>query len=161
MSVLQNIKFRIRHALNILFGFIFWLYCRTIGSLWLTKVITKFHFTKREEDILAARLTDAKSYEEWTEIAAQLDYLEKRLVWREAPASSIYDFTEVRGRLRTLRRVASGNDGLAMIVAVRSGLIRNLAGISDPRLFSHARLGTKVLIEVRNMMLLHRIQSCA
>jgi TAG lipase/lysophosphatidylethanolamine acyltransferase len=53
----------------------------------------------------------------------------------------------IKKRLTHLKEVHESNDVLSMIYNLRSGLLRNLGGINDPRLFSRSYLGTKSLIE--------------
>jgi TAG lipase/lysophosphatidylethanolamine acyltransferase len=53
----------------------------------------------------------------------------------------------IQKRLNNLKGIRESNDVLSMIYMLRSGLLRNLGGINDPRLFGRSYLGTKKLIE--------------
>jgi TAG lipase/lysophosphatidylethanolamine acyltransferase len=53
----------------------------------------------------------------------------------------------IQKRLDHLKSVRERNDVLSMIYILRSGLLRNLGGINDPRLFGRSYLGTKNLIQ--------------
>ncbi|KAI9138780.1 acyl transferase/acyl hydrolase/lysophospholipase [Paraphysoderma sedebokerense] len=67
--------------------------------------------------------------------------------WRANPASSDYDYKLILFRLTKLRNTRESGDVLSLIYMLRSGLLRNLGGLNDPRLFSVSYAGTKNLIE--------------
>ncbi|KAL1920065.1 uncharacterized protein VTP21DRAFT_1211 [Calcarisporiella thermophila] len=92
-------------------------------------------------------MLEAKSYEAWALKAAELDFFLGNDVWRESPASRFYDYKYIYQKLQHLKRVRENNDVDAMLYLLRSGLIRNLAGLGNPRLYSRSYLGTKNLIE--------------
>ncbi|KAI8620466.1 acyl transferase/acyl hydrolase/lysophospholipase [Chytriomyces sp. MP71] len=69
--------------------------------------------------------------------------------WSASDESPIYDYNLIRFRLDSLRtaRQQTGPEGQVEIsYALRSGLLRNLGGLNDQRLYSKRYLGTKNLI---------------
>ncbi|TPX61115.1 hypothetical protein SpCBS45565_g07347 [Spizellomyces sp. 'palustris'] len=68
-------------------------------------------------------------------------------VWKADATSNIYDYKLIQFRLEHLAEVRDSGDVAELIYLLRSGLLRNLGGIGDPRLFSRSYLGTKSLIE--------------
>lgn len=83
--------------------------------------------------------------------------------WRNDPASAFYDYKLIQARqvlspphkessnglfrLQHLRKARECNDISTIIYRLRAGLLRNLGGILDDRLFQKSLLGTKHLIE--------------
>ena len=98
---------------------------------------------------IAARkkdLTAAGSYREWREISLQLDTLEGAAAWKDDDTEEHYDYLLIRerlGQMRALRRQGAVRE-LTFLLA--EGLHGNLGNISNPALFSYARIGTKCLI---------------
>ncbi|KAF9974304.1 hypothetical protein BGZ73_002291 [Actinomortierella ambigua] len=104
--------------------------------------------TKRNlEDRMANELAHASSYEEWFNLATKLDELTGSAQWRANYRSNVYDYNLILSRSSHLKVVRESNDISSMMYLLRSGLLRNLGGITDPRLFRHSYLGTKHLIE--------------
>ncbi|KAI9016778.1 hypothetical protein DFJ74DRAFT_622123 [Hyaloraphidium curvatum] len=96
-------------------------------------------------DRLTAALGQATSQEEWTAIAKEIDAVSGAQAWRANPASPIYDHKLLFHRLVRLREAAG--DVAAMMYLLRGGLLRNLGGLADLRLYRRSLLGTKNLIE--------------
>ncbi|KAF9166430.1 hypothetical protein DFQ26_007916 [Actinomortierella ambigua] len=99
------------------------------------------------EDRMANELAHAGSYEEWLGMATKLDELTGSGRWRANYRSNVYDYNLILSRSNHLKVVRESNDISAMMYLLRSGLLRNLGGITDPRLFRNSYLGTKHLIE--------------
>ncbi|KAG0243859.1 hypothetical protein BGW41_001048 [Actinomortierella wolfii] len=99
------------------------------------------------EDRMANELAHARSYEEWYELATKLDELTGSGRWRANYRSLVYDYNLILSRSEHLKKVRESDDIAAMMYLLRSGLLRNLGGITDPRLFRNSYLGTKHLIE--------------
>ncbi|KAF9114016.1 hypothetical protein BGX27_000282 [Mortierella sp. AM989] len=92
-------------------------------------------------------LAHSESFDEWLAKAAELDILTGSDVWRSNHHSNIYDYNLILTRRHRLKAIRESGDVYAMMHLLRSGLLRNLGGITDPRLFCHSYLGTKHLIE--------------
>ncbi|KAI8927956.1 acyl transferase/acyl hydrolase/lysophospholipase [Entophlyctis helioformis] len=113
--------------------------------LW-TRFVT--HFNARDPDeMLLERLSIAQTYEQWLAIASELDMLHGNHLWKVTQATNLYDHGLIYSRLHSLRTAREADDVTAMIYLLRSGLLRNLGGLSDVRLFSQSFTGTKALIE--------------
>lgn len=99
---------------------------------------------------LATRLRElehAQTYEEWREIALDLDRLEGADAWKQDEASDDYDHLLIRERLAEMRRLRAGGEILHLVHALHEGLHGNLGNITSPSLYGFARVGTKRLIE--------------
>ncbi|CAG8515048.1 9391_t:CDS:10 [Scutellospora calospora] len=127
---------------------VYWIY--RVSSP-LIKIFTRLRHEKTPEEKLRDELAIAQNYEEWLEKAQQLDmYISNNNdKWKCDPASPYYDYNLIQSRLDHLIKVREKNDISSMIYMLRAGagLLRNLAGINDPRLFGQSYLGTKKLIE--------------
>ncbi|KAF9581176.1 hypothetical protein BGW38_001906, partial [Lunasporangiospora selenospora] len=98
-------------------------------------------------DRMTNELAHSQSFEEWLTKATELDILTGSDVWRNNHRSNVYDYNLILSRRHHLKVVRDSNDVSAIMYLLRSGLLRNLGGITDPRLFVHSYLGTKHLIE--------------
>ncbi|KAG9070276.1 hypothetical protein KI688_009613 [Linnemannia hyalina] len=99
------------------------------------------------EDKMTNELAHSQDFEEWLARATELDILTGSDVWRNNHRSNVYDYSLILSRRYHLKKVRESKDISAMMYLLRSGLLRNLGGITDPRLFCHSYLGTKHLIE--------------
>lgn len=98
-------------------------------------------------DKMTNELAHSQDFEEWMTKAMELDILTGSDVWRTSHRSNVYDYNLILSRRHHLKVVRESKDIKAMMYLLRSGLLRNLGGITDPRLFCHSYLGTKHLIE--------------
>ncbi|KAG0006516.1 hypothetical protein BGZ65_007133 [Modicella reniformis] len=98
-------------------------------------------------DRMINELAHSKNLDEWLVKATELDILTGANVWRDNHRSNVYDYNLILSRRHHLKVVRESKDVSEMMYLLRSGLLRNLGGITDPRLFSHSFLGTKHLIE--------------
>ncbi|KAG0002899.1 hypothetical protein BGZ79_002099 [Entomortierella chlamydospora] len=98
-------------------------------------------------DRMINELAHSKSFDEWLAKATELDILTGSEAWRNNIQSNIYDYNLILTRRHHLKVIRESGDVSAMMYLLRSGLLRNLGGITDPRLFCHSYLGTKHLIE--------------
>jgi TAG lipase/steryl ester hydrolase/phospholipase A2/LPA acyltransferase len=96
---------------------------------------------------LEERLVNAKSYEEWREVAEQIDVLDGNDVWRSEDQSPLIDARILRRRTHELRVMMKNKDIFHLIYRLRSGLARDKYGVQHAALFSLARGGTKHVIE--------------
>ncbi|KAG0226592.1 hypothetical protein BGX31_007248 [Mortierella sp. GBA43] len=102
---------------------------------------------RSETDRLINELAHSRTLDDWLDRATHLDILIGADVWRKNHKSNIYDYNLILTRRAHLRNVRASKDVSEMMYSLRSGLLRNLGGITDPRLFCHSFLGTKHLIE--------------
>ncbi|KAI8893288.1 acyl transferase/acyl hydrolase/lysophospholipase [Globomyces pollinis-pini] len=101
-----------------------------------------------DQDILLEnRLQSAPNYESWLSIAKELDRVRELDQWRKQPVTSLFDHKLITSRIKSLRAARNANDLPTMKLLIRSGLLRNLGGIMDVRLFTVSYVGTKNLIE--------------
>lgn len=66
---------------------------------------------------------------------------------RNDPSSRSYDWALINDRLNSIVTARENNDLNALLDLVRSGLVRNLGNVTDPRLYNRSFAGTKYLIE--------------
>ncbi|CAK4030591.1 Lipase 4 [Lecanosticta acicola] len=93
------------------------------------------------------RMKDAKSYEEWKQAADKLDILEGNHYYKFDEESDECDMGLLRKRLERLKQANHDDDIEEMVQQIRNSLQRDLGGMCNPRLYQHAWLGTKHLIE--------------
>ena len=96
---------------------------------------------------LKKHLSQATSYEEWKQIALELDDLELRTIWKENIASDIYNYDLLSDRLKELRCYLRDSNVEGLARALREGLHHDLGNMGDLRLYSQSYYGTKRLIE--------------
>ncbi|CCG84138.1 protein of unknown function [Taphrina deformans PYCC 5710] len=108
---------------------------------------TKFRGRRSSVKHLKQSLRQAKDFAQYEDIALRLDYDIGNDVWRRNPQSRKYDHRVIADRLVQLRRARTKEDIPVLLDLLRSGLLRNLANISDKQLYNRSYLGTKVLIQ--------------
>ncbi|RHZ46546.1 hypothetical protein Glove_615g23 [Diversispora epigaea] len=145
LKILYFLFIAMPNWINIIISTVFtifgWILC-VISSL-----LKKLRHKRTPEEVIRYRLSVAKNYEEWTQLAKELDVLLGNDEWKSNSISPYYDYNLIQYKLDHFRQVRENNDFLSMIYMLRSGLLRNLGGLNDPRLFSQSYLGTKKLIE--------------
>jgi TAG lipase/steryl ester hydrolase/phospholipase A2/LPA acyltransferase len=92
-------------------------------------------------------LDNAPDYRAWREIAQELDQLEGGEAWKHDETSDDFDYLLIRERLAELRRLRERGDARQLAFDLYEGLHGNLGNISNPGLYTVARVGTKRLIE--------------
>jgi len=92
-------------------------------------------------------LEHAQDYRSWREIALELDREDGSDDWRADEASEDYDHLLVKERLSQMRGLRRRGDVRRLVFALHEGLHGNLGNMSNPVLYSVARVGTKHLIE--------------
>lgn len=100
--------------------------------------------TKIQEMQLA--LANANSYEEWRDIAWELDQLEGNEEWRANPVSPHYDHELIRDHLEQMRICRETRDFGKMRDLIEESLHRNLGDLSNQALYEYSYVGTKDLI---------------
>lgn len=89
----------------------------------------------------------APDYKTWLAIGAELDERDGMADWRHDDRSSEYDYRLIRARLEELRRLREEHRVRELVYVLHEGLHGNLGNIANPRLYMHARSGTKILLE--------------
>ena len=92
-------------------------------------------------------LENANSYHAWYQAALELDQLEGMYIWKTDPDSTHYQHGLIRERLYNLRNWRKSHNWAQLIFSLREGLHRNLGNLSNPELYKHAHVGTKLLID--------------
>jgi len=115
-------------------------------SYWFQKIL--FAPSKQSQlKALHKKLDEADTYQEWKDIAEEIDHLQGKTEWKENAVSSDYDYKLIEKRLSQMRHMRENDDIWSLVFLLRAGLSRNLGGIGNSRLFSQTKVGTKKLIE--------------
>ncbi|KAJ9224339.1 hypothetical protein DTO027B5_4119 [Paecilomyces variotii] len=99
------------------------------------------------KQILYLRMRNAVSLAEWRSCASELDELENNNAWKETIESNEYYPDVIQERLKQLEDARISCDVHRMMFLVRTALSRDLGGMSNPNLYKHTHIGTKVLID--------------
>ncbi|CAG8466845.1 11391_t:CDS:10 [Ambispora gerdemannii] len=142
MSAVSRIAQTLRYFATAFFCYVL----EVATSCWRT-LRYKLRNARTPADQLRSDLWHAKTYKEWAAKAHELDLLLGNDAWKEDPNSPFYDSELIKYRLDYLKQIRMNNDVTDMIYLLRSGLLRNLGGLNDPKLFERSYLGTKKLIE--------------
>lgn len=102
---------------------------------------------KQRISTLKSYLGKAETYEQWKQIALELDDLERHNEWKEQAASELYNYDLLADRLNEFKRYKASNDLEGLARALREGLHHDLGNMGDIRLYSQAHFGTKRIIE--------------
>ncbi|KMU91011.1 lipase 5 [Coccidioides immitis H538.4] len=97
--------------------------------------------------MLFRKLEQARTFEEWRDVAVALDDIFGLSAWRREPESTLYNYRNITERLDKLRRAKDIDDPRVVCNTIRTGLIRNMVNIAVPELYNKAFAGTKDLIE--------------
>jgi TAG lipase/steryl ester hydrolase/phospholipase A2/LPA acyltransferase len=96
---------------------------------------------------LEKSIEHAETYAEWREACQEHDRLSGADEWKAIDRSPDYDYELIRNRLAQIRQARERNDVNKLVFHLHEGLHGNLGNISNPRLYQHALIGTKRLIE--------------
>ena len=110
----------------------------------------------RKDKRLEQDLANATDYRSWRAIALELDEIEGKADWRVEDETRDYDHRLLRKRLNELRRLREEQRVSELVFALHEGLHGNLGNIANPKLYTHCRVGTKLLIEEY----LHEVAIC-
>ncbi|KAK4180944.1 putative lipase [Triangularia setosa] len=103
--------------------------------------------TEERMQILAARMHNATSLQDWNAAAKELDALEGNDEWKLDDASGDYHPQLIRLKLKELDAARTDCDISTMMYLVRTALSRDLGGMGNIDLYRHSYVGTKSLIE--------------
>jgi len=102
---------------------------------------------EEKRQILSLRMKNAGSLHVWADAAKDLDLLEDNESWKYSLNSSDFDVDLIKTRLKQLDDARTNCDVGRMLYLVRTALSRDLGGMDNIRLYRHAHIGTKYLIE--------------
>lgn len=104
---------------------------------------------KKEErkQILALRMSNAETMEQWRAAAKELDILEGNEAWKFDNSSAEFDAPLIQARLAELDEARTNCDIKGMLLQVRTALSRDLGGMDNVQLYRNSYVGTKDLIE--------------
>jgi len=95
---------------------------------------------------LKRELKGVESYEEWKELAIELDKANGLESWKRNDQSHEFDYKEIRRRLDKLRKYRQQGDDHALLFTLNEGIHGNMGGMGNPQLYNHALFGTKDVI---------------
>lgn len=101
---------------------------------------------KKQLQDLQAHLEEAQSYDEWRQIAAQIDQHTGAAKWQQQDSTRLYDYKQIRHRLDILQRHRTKGDNHALLYTLNEGIHGNMGGMGKSALYEPALLGTKQLI---------------
>lgn len=117
-----------------------------LSDLW-QKIKQRLTEHGRKEETLLRRLKEASSYEQWQEIAVEIDKLRGNHKWRSFDNSRFYDAKMLKKRMASTDEMIQRGDVFNLMFRLRGGLARDQFGMQHEGLFSRAQAGTKFLIE--------------
>ncbi|KAI9095925.1 acyl transferase/acyl hydrolase/lysophospholipase [Phlyctochytrium arcticum] len=103
----------------------------------------------------------ATTYQEWYESATALDDLLGFERWKAERISTEFDFNLISHRLQKMRDLRLQANEAELLFLLRSGFLRNLGGIGNPRLFSRSLTGTKHVITSYLNEIVHELEQFA
>ncbi|MCG8614538.1 MAG: DUF3336 domain-containing protein [Pseudomonadales bacterium] len=96
---------------------------------------------------LRKALAEATTYERWIAIALELDYLERKVEWKESFRCNLYNYELIYHRLNQLKVLHEQKNVAELARALREGLHHDLGNMGNPALYERSHVGTKHLIE--------------
>jgi hypothetical protein len=119
-----------------------------LSSSWLRKLFTWIRPWRWHIRTLERQLQNALSYDEWHQVALELDEVEQKSLWKLDPnGQGLYDQDRLNERLFRLREARTDSDISTALLQLRENLFRNIAGLGKPELYSHCHVGTKVIVD--------------
>jgi hypothetical protein len=92
-------------------------------------------------------MDNALNYQEWYEAALAYDAQAGLDVWRREKESDDYDYRLIASRVALIRKLRRQKDYDQLVFRLREELHGNLGNMANPALYSHAKGGTKKLVE--------------
>lgn len=99
-----------------------------------------------EPALSIAETPEPSGYAAWLDRATEFDRSTGRLDWRRQDEGP-YDHQDVRARLRRLMELRKTGDSQGLLFVLNEGIHGNISGIGRTKLYTHARSGTKHLID--------------
>ncbi|RMF17529.1 MAG: DUF3336 domain-containing protein [Gammaproteobacteria bacterium] len=110
---------------------------------------------------LEAQLAEASTYDQWHQIALELDELSGQAAWKQELESDLYNAHLILDRYNEIRQALERRDHVRLIRSLRQGLHHDLGNMGNPALFARSRVGTKLLIENYLDVVCHAIRYVA
>lgn len=130
-----------------------------------------------EKANLEKKMASAESYEEWLDLALELDELDGNNAWKADKVSPDYDYELIEARMKQLKSAKEMNDINVLGFLLRTskcsccvssnlpnpsvGISRNIGNVGNPTLYAHCNVGTKYLIEDYTKELGEMVDYCA
>lgn len=98
---------------------------------------------------LRRQMTQAKSYEEWYELAAKLDKSQKRDKWQakvDEKTSKRYNWSFIFELIKDMKRARKTNDSLLALAVLQQCTRKNVGGVMSEDLFSYTNTGEPMFI---------------
>ncbi len=92
-------------------------------------------------------MDSAETYVEWREAALEYDEMSGAAMWKNADQTNLFDHVQVRQRLDRIRSHLARHDHIGLLYTLNEGIHGNMGGMGKSALYSHAKVGTKRLIE--------------
>ena len=92
-------------------------------------------------------LKGADSYSDWYAAAQQYDALNGYDTWREYDNAPYYPHSLLQEQIVKMRAHRERKEGLALADYLQESLHRTLGELTDPQLYNHSLLGSKILVE--------------
>lgn len=108
-----------------------------------SKNLHRLFTTPRKETRLRDDLKSAKNFTEWRSAAFALDSQRDVYNWRANPVDSSYDHLRLEERRQKLYRLRMNDDTVATAALLRTGLLRDLFGITKISLYRKTYITTK------------------
>lgn len=102
-------------------------------------------FSKQSKKI-KQQLDSAESYEAWLDYAQAHDQSTGMEAWKQKEQSDLYDYKEIKLRLKKLQRERANSDDEGLLFLLNEGIHGNMGGMGNPKLHAKALSGTKQLI---------------
>ncbi|MCJ1276336.1 hypothetical protein MMC21_004141 [Puttea exsequens] len=113
---------------------------------------TKEERNKRQQvedrkQLLYLKMRTAINHADWQAAAIELDEIERNNEWKTVFESPDYDASLVEARLKQLNEARISCDVGRMLFLIRTSLSRDIGGMGNLKMYKHAHVGTKDLIE--------------
>ena len=102
---------------------------------------------KKELRTCITSLKKARSYSDWQAAAQQYDALHGYDKWREYDAAPYYPYRLLQEQIVKMRAHREHAEGLALADYLQESLHRTLGELTDPQLYNHSLLGSKILLD--------------
>ncbi|MGJ8669980.1 MAG: DUF3336 domain-containing protein [Oceanococcus sp.] len=92
-------------------------------------------------------MSEASSYVEWQQAAADADQISGADDWRSDERSLLIDAVQMRAHIKQFSQAIKAGDAEVLRSAVYDSLYRHMGDIANPQLYAYARAGTKDIVD--------------
>ena len=110
-------------------------------------ILSNFSSRSRLIRSLKQRQNEAKTQDEWMDLAERIDNIEGNDAWRSDPNCQLYERERLSARIDEYVHLMRRRDIFELMFVLRGGIARNKFGLLHEGLFSKAMAGSKVLVE--------------